>query len=210
MHASDQTIKNNYDISKERAQVLFLSYDQSYIIEKMELEHDEDYLYLSFLNRDYRIDRKTGEVSHSGNHFETTSPASFNETLTIFDLLCYSEKNAVPSGSYAPIPGLCKIHNASSYAGEGAFKRFELYFGEHPDQLEQGLLALNGTPFGKSDISYRFPVFRDLTMVVGLWLPDDEFPASLDILCDTNTLSYMHYETVWYMTRAVLDRLQEG
>ena len=45
-------------------------------------------------------------------------------------------------------------------------------------------------------------------MQIQLWLPDEDFPASLQFFWDENVLQYMHYETVWYANGFILEELE--
>ena len=51
---------SNYEITKRRVQGEFLKYDQEKMIQKFNLDFDENYLYIKFIGHLYRIDRKTG------------------------------------------------------------------------------------------------------------------------------------------------------
>ena len=51
---------NNYDKTKISMAHVFLQYDQATMIHKYSLDHNSDWLYITFINRTYRINRKTG------------------------------------------------------------------------------------------------------------------------------------------------------
>ena len=53
------------------------------------------------------------------------------------------------------------------------------------------------------------PVFGSFSTLLRLWLPDDEFPAQLQFLWDQNALSFVHYETIFYIMIHVINRLEE-
>ena len=55
----------NYDKQVFIAREIFLKFDQKELIEKFQLEQDENYLYLQLLNRMCRIERKTGIIEVS-------------------------------------------------------------------------------------------------------------------------------------------------
>ena len=61
--------RSNYDITRDRLERDFLQYDQAAMLRRVPLLHDADYLYLTFLRREYRIDRKTGRVEWSDDGF---------------------------------------------------------------------------------------------------------------------------------------------
>ena len=58
-------MESNYDKTVHIAQQLFVTYDQSAIIARYGLEHDERYLYLTFIGDRYRISRQSGAVEVS-------------------------------------------------------------------------------------------------------------------------------------------------
>ena len=91
---------SNYDITREQAKKIFLQYDQKAIIRKWKLSYDASYLYVKFVNRDYRINRETGTIEWSKDDFTSTIEADFNVTLTIFDILCCSKEGCHATGQY--------------------------------------------------------------------------------------------------------------
>ena len=78
---------NNYDKTKISMAHVFLQYDQATMIHKYSLDHNSDWLYITFINRTYRINRKTGSVQWSDNDFEIVHEANHNEAMTIYDVL---------------------------------------------------------------------------------------------------------------------------
>lgn len=81
---------SNYEIMRNRMRGEFVKYDQEKMIEKFKLDFDEAYLYLSFVCRDYRINRKNGIVEWSEDGFQSVTEGDYNESMTIYDVLCYS------------------------------------------------------------------------------------------------------------------------
>ena len=59
------------------------------------------------------------------------------------------------------------------------------------------------------DLAFVIPVFGSFSTLLRLWLPDDEFPAQLQFLWDQNALSFVHYETIFYIMIHVINRLEE-
>lgn len=51
---------SNYEKMKNDMAGVFLQYDQEKMIQKFGLAHDESHLYISCLERKYRIDRRSG------------------------------------------------------------------------------------------------------------------------------------------------------
>ena len=88
-----KSMVSNYEKMKDSMAGKFLQYDQEEIIQKFLLEHDSKYIYIQFVGRRYRINRLTGAISWSKDHFQTEEKAGYNEAMTIYDVLCYSKKN---------------------------------------------------------------------------------------------------------------------
>ena len=84
---------SNYETMKNEMADVFLKYDQNAMIQKFNLEHDEHYLYICFVCRKYRIDRMSGKVTWSEDAFRTEKDADYNETMTIYDVLCSSKEH---------------------------------------------------------------------------------------------------------------------
>lgn len=222
---------SNYEIAKVQAQKVFLKYDQEKVIKKLRLLHDESYIFFTFVSKQYRISRKTGEIVWTIDDFMTCYDAGFNETLTIFDILCYSKEDARASGVFVNMKSLSTIHgSSSSLVGGGLFRKYAEYFDEKDEALSYACEQLHGIKTVKGDVSYEIPlfvineggtvqsegVFREMTdgcdcqeqvvsMKIQFWDSDDEFPASLEIFLDENILDYMRYETVWYAVSHLLE-----
>ena len=92
---------SNYIKMRDQMQERFLTYDQKEIEGKYGFAFDDDYFYVPYLFEEWRVNRHTGVVEGSKDHFLHVHQGSFNETLTIFDLLCCGKKEIVLAGTYA-------------------------------------------------------------------------------------------------------------
>ena len=90
-------------ITRDRLERDFLQYDQEAMLRRVPLRHDADYLYLTFLRREYRIDRKTGRVEWSDDGFQTAHHAGHDEVGTIFDYLCCADPSVPLTGEYVSV-----------------------------------------------------------------------------------------------------------
>ena len=91
--------KDNYLIQANQAKQHFLTYDQQRLIEKLNLQADENYLYITFLCESYRLSRTTGSLER--HHADAWVDAnSFAEVMTIRDLVCDSRENRYLSGRW--------------------------------------------------------------------------------------------------------------
>lgn len=127
---------DNYDKQVLIARKLFLKYDQNQMIEKYHLKHDDDYLYLTLLNRMCRVSRRDGIVALCPplprilSEEKTEDPAAANDrsaknpvnplyindayevcsdyniVMTIYDLLCYPKERPVLAHQWVPLANL--------------------------------------------------------------------------------------------------------
>lgn len=88
--------RDNYAISAQNAKKLFLSYDQQKLIDKLNLKFDDAYLYTTFLGSPYRIARSTGDLQRRAGE-AWVDGNSFDEVLTLFDLVCDSAEARTPA-----------------------------------------------------------------------------------------------------------------
>lgn len=193
---------SNYELTKGRMALEFLKYDQEEILRRFRLDGDADWLRIRLLNCPYEISRTSGVVYSSEGGIRTE--AGFNETMTLYDVLCGAKKDAALSGELVKVEGL--VNAASTPSGE-LFAGRALTFSGREQALARACEALGGEAFGKGDVAYRLPLFDFLPVVFQFWSADDEFPASLQLLWDKHTTDFMHFETVWYAAGYVLDRL---
>lgn len=200
--------KSNYDIMREDAEKRFLGYDQQKMIEKFHLSHDEQYLYLRFVGHDYRINRSTGKAEWSEDHFQTATAAGFDDSLAIFDVLCYSRDDCHLGGHFAQIDRV-KRTNFASAPGPGLYHSYAVYFDQNMELLSKVLERLGGSKEKPGDVAYRLQTFDFLPIILQFWASDDEFPPTLKFMWDENTLDFIHFETAFYIMGHVLGRLKE-
>ena len=182
----------NYDKTKISMAHVFLQYDQATMIHKYSLDHNSDWLYITFINRTYRINRKTGSVQWSDNDFEIVHEANHNEAMTIYDVLCYSKDRCHLSHEFVNINSLSSVRTGNLSPNRGFFQNTADFFNGKTVELRNACISLSG-----KKLEIRF------------WEADDEFPASLQILADRNTLDYMHYETLMFALTHLFSRLKE-
>ncbi len=211
--------ESNYEKTKRSCAQAFCETDHSALIERFGLGQDADYLYVRFFEQPFRLSKRTGiierreECEASGAPTETTWPeAQFNEAMTIYDLLGYAQPACHASGTMINMKSLhTKIaatapRPSSIYTAQEA--RLAALEAQKSGILAQAAQTIGGAPLDKADASAQFTVINDLTMQIQLWLPDEDFPASLQFFWDENVLQYMHYETVWYANEFILEELE--
>lgn len=199
---------SNYEIMRNQMRREFVKYDQDRMIRKFSLRNDESYIYIVFLFREYRIDRITGVVEWSEDGFSTSIEADYNESMTIYDVLCYSKDDCCLSGNYCPV-NMLKGTVKSSNVGSNMFQKSADGFNGKLKELETvcGIwgekLDLNG------DVAAKLYPFSFLPVIIQYWEADEEFPANLKFMFDENILDYMHFETIFFMMGHIVKRIQD-
>lgn len=196
---------SNYDKARDATAAAFLRYDQETMIRKFGLAHDEDALYISFVARDYRVDRRTGTVTWASDPSHT---ASYNEAMSIYDVLCDSKPLCHLSRQWVNVASLCSIQGGTLAKDGDFFKNSCAQFGDAA-ALDRACRRLHGTPQPKGDVAYELPLFPFLPLILRFWEADEDFPASMQVLVDKNTLDYLHYETLMFALSHLMTRLVE-
>ena len=201
-------MESNYEITKRKTQRAFLQYDQAEMIERFHLDADEEYLCFPFFGSDCRVNRKNGVVECAENGI--FREADFDEAMTVYDLLCWSKPEAVPSGEYVITQSLSPLQTSTAgLGGNGFYTREAKLFDHHTDELHKVFLALGGQEAEGGDFSAYIEVFDGLQVLFRFWNSDDEFDAQIQLFWDKNVLLYMHYETVWYACGALISRVRK-
>ena len=204
--------KTNYDKTREDAEQRFLAYDQEKMIRKFSLKADENYLYLRFVGRDYRISRKNGRIEWNreeiGKDYFEPAQAGFEETLAIMDVLCSSKDDCQLAGTYNTIDRMKSVRYAAT-PGSGLYTTYEKLFDENTEKLQKVLENLGGTKDHPGDAAAKLPVFDFLPVIFQFWHSDEEFPATLKFMWDENTLDYLRFETAFYVMGHILSRIKE-
>ncbi|MBO4938525.1 MAG: DUF3786 domain-containing protein [Oscillospiraceae bacterium] len=198
---------NNYLIQAGQAKKRFLTYDQEKLIAKFRLKFDTDYLYVNLLCKQYRIDRKTGDMEYrcGGSWLDGNS---FEEVMTVLDLLCDSRDDRWISHRWKNMQsfGLQFHQNLLEEQRDPMAE----YIDSHPERLHGACLALGGEALKGADISYAIEVFDGLRMAVQFWHGDEEFAPRLRYLWDENAGQYIRYETMYFAVNLLLRRLREN
>lgn len=199
---------SNYDKTRDAMEIEFLKYNQTAMIDKFELVNDSGYLYIPFAGRDYRVNRLTGRVEYQCESAKEYIHSDYNVSMTIFDILCYSKPDCRLSGNCVPLSGLKHMVQITA-PGVDIFKKKVNNFAGKCLQLKMACEKLGGVPEKIGDVSFRIPLFPFLPVVLQFWDADDEFAPVLKFLWDENILDYMHYETTFFATAHLIDRLIE-
>jgi len=203
-------MRDNYTEMKNRMRGQFLQYDQEKMIRKFDLAATEEHIFITFIGREYRVLRKTGDVQWSEDGFLTCHDAGFNEAMTIYDVLCCSKGDCCTTGEYASSVNLPGTGHTGWRTGSGLlYDRHASAFNSAPEALSRACAMLGGVPEGRGDAAFRIPIFPFLPVRFSFWLSDEDFPPEIKVLWDTGALSFLHFETLWYAEGHLLTRLNE-
>ena len=193
--------RDNYAIQAEEARIRFLTYDQS----AMPVQRDGEYLYLRFCGSDYRVCRADGHLFRRvGENW--LSADSHGEVLTVYDYLCDAKPGRAPAREPVSMAHLGGHVHTNLAAASGSLERA---IDRAPDAFRRACEALGGTPAPGGDICYDLDLFPDLPVRLRFWHADEDFPPSLDLLWDRNTLQFLRYETTWFAAGVLRGRLRE-
>lgn len=200
---------DNYDLQVDIAKQIFLAYDQSLLIRKFQLDADERWIYLTYLNTPCRISRTTGGVEeYTGGQWRECREYSW--VMTIYDLLCYHKGECLPdlSGQWCAV-GTFIIAGITNT--EGFTARYAKLFDGQVDKLKAACEKLSGVllpPMAGADLTCRFQATPFFSVLLQFWEGDEDFPPKLLILWDRNTDRFMHFETTFYLQGDLLEQLK--
>ena len=173
----------NYLIQAAQAKRRFLTYDQEGLIAKFRLKHDADFLYVNLLCKQYRGDRKTGDLEYrEGDTWLDGN--SYDEVMTLLDLLCDSREDRWISGRWKNMQsfGLQFHQNLLEEQRDPMAERID----REPEHFQRACRLLGGVPLAGADLSFSFEVFDALPLAIQFWHGDDEFAPRLRYLWDEN------------------------
>ena len=182
--------QSNYDQVIENWRLKFLEMDQEELIRKFQLEADEEFLYIIYFSKRFRIDRKNGFITEDGK-----SPG-FDTVINIYNTFYYSAAHPVASGNLVAFRQVKRVYPfEAAYRRTIIFRLQELFAGK-TEELRKACEALGGTLLPQGDVGYVLPVFPFLNIAVLFWDKDEEFEAQANMLFDSEITEFMHEENV--------------
>lgn len=210
MEAMKKEISSNYDLQVDMGRKLFMEYDQGLMIQKYALRADDCRIYLPYLGSPCRIDRMTGRIDEMVDG-QWTECRNYGTVMTIYDLLCHHKGKTAPAlfGRWCTVGTfvVTGVTDAGSFAGKAAAR-----FDGHLDELKAACEKLGGIhekSVAGADVTCRIPVTPFFPVLLQFWEGDDEFPPKLQLMWDRNAISFLHFETTFYLQGDLLERLQK-
>ena len=195
---------NNYLIQASQAKARFLTHDQQKLIDKFQMKSDETYLYVNLLWKEYRIRRTTGDME-SLVRGTWADGNSYDEVMTVLDLLCDSRDDRRCAGKLASMASFGRIFYRSSYDDKP--DPTAQWVQDHMENF-QTACARFGEPIPGGDFGYAFELFDGLKMGLHFWEGDEEFTPRLRFLWDENALQYLRFETMHMAVSLLMDFLK--
>ena len=182
--------QSNYDQVIENWRLKFLEMDQEELIRKFQLEADEEFLYIIYFSKRFRIDRKNGFITEDGK-----SPG-FDTVMNIYNTFYYSAAHPVASGNLVAFRQVKRVYPFEAAYRRTIISRLQELFAGKTEGLRKACEVLGGTLLPQGDVGYVLPVFPFLNIAVLFWDKDEEFEAQANMLFDSEITEFMHEENV--------------
>ncbi len=191
---------DNYAVARQAAEARFCQYDHDKILQNPYVFRQSNQICTTFFSEAVRVGLETGRIT-VGEHL-----ADFCETLTIFDWMCDRKEGAQAAWKFCPVnslPGVL-LSGGTLVMNFGALAA---KIDKAPERFLAACKAMGGRPIPLGDIGMELMAFPDLPMQIKFYHADEEFPASMTLLFDRNTLQFIRYETVYYLAGCLRSRL---
>lgn len=167
------------------------------------LEYAESCFSLVLLQRQVKLSFPGGFA------IDADAGSELDETATILLLRYLTEGSKVDSSgrflAYTEMPW------GSTYSQQFAgrcVKRLAFSFGNDLGRFRRACEALGAVSVSGADAAYDVPFMENLTVRLLLWLPDDEFPPSAQVLFSDNFPMAFTAEDMAYVMDILIDRLK--
>ncbi len=210
---------SNYEIQSDVAREAFLTFDFEDIVKKLDLKQDNEYLYVKFINNEYRLGKKSSEIQRIEEN-STYIDAGFYEIMSILDLLdnlknlskeeLKASKNFVaPTGLKESAPtGLKEVANAGNkQRNSWIFLKNAKAFSGKIDKLEKACKELGGIKIDNGDVGYIIDIFDYIKVMFVYYDEDSDFESEIKVLWTDNILKFVHYETTYYMLEYLFEKM---
>ncbi len=191
---------NNYAVARQAAEARFCQYDPGEILKKPGVFLENGYICTTFLGESVRVDTQTGKVWVAGR------TGDFGETLTVLDWMCDRKEDARASFEFCPVSSLPGVLVSGGTLVMN-FVALAAKIGKSPETFLAACKAMGGKSIPLGDIGMELMAFPDLPLQLKFYHADEEFPASMTLLFDRNTLQFIRYETVYYLAACLQNQL---
>ena len=120
---------------------------------------------------------------------------------------CETGDVEVQSGEWSTVNHLEGLHHPG-VGEETMYGDIALAFSGKQEQMRQIGAQWGAEPFPVGDAAFVLRIFPFLPMVFQFWEGDEEFPPQIRLLWDSNMLSFVRYETIWYIAADFLGEMK--
>ena len=199
---------SNYDLQVDMAKEIFMSYDHHRLICKFSLRADDSWIYLTYLNTPCRISREHGGIEEFAAA-QWRECRSYDTVMTIYDILCYHKGDVMPglSGQW------CAVGNfivTGITQADGFARKYAGIFDGHLVRFKEACACMGGEILPRmagADLTCRFQATPFFPVLLQFWEGDEDFPPKLMLLWDSNTPSFLHFESTFYLQGDLMERL---
>ena len=197
----EKNLTDNYEKQIYIGRDLFLKYDQDMLIKKYELKNDHKYLYLNYIGTEYRVSRSDGSIEYMSEGIWKICK-EYTIVMTIYDFLCCSGQEVLPplTGQWQPVSRF--VTAGSSPSTDPFVEKYARAFSGKVEEVKQACICLGGKQTKRlagADLTFEMPVLPDFSVLIQFWDGDEEFPTKILLLWDKVSLSYLHFETTYYL-----------
>lgn len=196
---------DNYELMLRAAKRRFLEYDPAVLAKGPGVADEGQFLSTVFLGETVLVEKSTGEILFP----KDGRAGTFSECLTVFDWLCDRKGYAAASDEFCSVsslPGVLVRGSGLSMGAQTLAARIE----KDPGAFEAACRAMGGERICLGDMGFRLNAFPDLPLELKFYRSDEEFPPSLTLLWNKNTLQFLRYETIYYLAACLVRRLEEN
>lgn len=209
MEMNNNKFKNksfmNWDVTLQLAQKKFGEFKPQNIAFRAGVKYleREKEIIIPFLNGEYRVHYPSGEVYEAqGRELSIASKILILHYLNSAEGVPLKNQwisfKELPSGQIYINP----FHNR-------AIRPLIKFFGEQPESLLKAGIALGGVKESFGDVSIRIPVFPMVPVIYVVWIGDEEFPASGNVLFDASAPNYLPTEDYAVLSGMVVFELKK-
>ena len=158
-------------------------------------------VYLKYIGTEYRINRRNGAIEYATGE-EWTDCREYTVVMTIYDFLCCSGQEILPplTGQWQPVGRF--VTAGSSPSTDPFVEKYARAFSGKVEEVKQACICLGGKQMQRlagADLTFEMPVLPGFSVLLQFWDGDEEFPPKILLLWDKVSLSYLHFETTYYL-----------
>lgn len=199
---------SEYEMVCRQWQQEFTGYDPARISRILHLRSDDQWLYLTYYGKMYRLNLEDGHLEKEMQD-GWSGELYFNESMAVYHLLHYTRDVPLITGKWVPSHTVDGVVSRNPSVPDPLLSPFEKRYAGRLEELEQACRQTGGIRIPKGDLAYEFEAFPCLKLQLVFWDADEDFPAQAQVLVDSRVTDFVHYETVGCMISDLLEQLEK-